>query len=222
MSEIVLHWDKQRPMSLRVQKSHDHIMVLWQSNTGLQCPAPHVLFFTIVYIIWKPFHLMIRKTHWTALLRGELPISAGRWILITTLWFYRTSGGLSQFVHCKPHCVRRLVFNSSHWILIIHTNTYDSFVLLVCFFFCFRVSMSSKNLSRVRFRLQLSSNVIHWDFSSIISALNLIYIYEAFLGTHADILVTVAPGVLHVVHNTQHTHTDSGIVALGNFFFLHL
>lgn len=64
-------------------------------------------------------------------------------------------------------------------------------------FFYFWVSKSyQKTYPELDFGLQLSSNVILWDFSSIISALNLIYIYEAFLGTHADILVTVAPGVL--------------------------
>lgn len=52
-----------------------------------------------------------------------------------------------------------------------------------------------KTYSELDFGLQLSSNVILWVFSRIISALNLIYIYEALLGTHADILVTVAPGV---------------------------
>lgn len=63
-------------------------------------------------------------------------------------------------------------------------------------FFYFIISKSyQKTYPELDFMLQLSSNAILWVFCSIISALNLIYIYEALLGTHADILDTVAPGV---------------------------
>lgn len=113
--------------------------------------CPDRLLFTIVYNFWNPCKYMIMKTHWIVSLCGELPVSAASWILITSFWFDRTSGGLSQFVHCEPHGVRELVFNSNHWILIIHINTCDSFVLLLYFFLFLSIQILSKNLSRVRF-----------------------------------------------------------------------
>lgn len=119
---------------LECTKLHIHDGLLQAKHSITVCLVQPL--FIIVYNFWILCHYMIMKT--------ELPASAASWILITSFWFDRTSGGLSQFVHCKPHGVRELVFNSNHWILIIHINTYDSFVLFETFILFLSIQILSK------------------------------------------------------------------------------
>lgn len=180
-------------MSLTVHRATHTWRFSVNQHRIIVCPAPHThhclpwcTLFGTIPTLWSWQHIELSRS------AVSCSVSAASWILITSWWFERTSGGLSQCVHCEPHGVRGLVFNSNHWILKTPLNTYDSFG----FSFYFSISKSyQKTYPELDFWLQLSSNVILWVFCSIISALNLIYIYEALLGTHADILVTVAPGV---------------------------